>query len=167
MIGGTRILRPLVLALAARGEDVTVVARTQTALDELRREARGEVRALRCDYGDSLGFVALLERELPFAVAVAYMPGAPAASVRAVAASAEQIVHVLPSAFARPGIAGDELEAAAPAARGRTAQLLLGWTQQRRWHTPDQISVAALDLLDSGRPEGVLGLTRPWDDRPT
>ncbi|KQZ85171.1 hypothetical protein ASD56_02045 [Microbacterium sp. Root166] len=43
----------------------------------------------------------------------------------------------------------------------------LGWTagSEHRWHTPEEVSEAALTALDDGDPR-TLGTVRPWSDRP-
>ncbi|MFE2374697.1 hypothetical protein [Streptomyces sp. NPDC059398] len=48
--------------------------------------------------------------------------------------------------------------------------LVLGWRAEEggtRWHTPEEISAAALELLDAPAPAAaVLGRVRPWAGRP-
>ncbi|NED87837.1 hypothetical protein G3I76_48120, partial [Streptomyces sp. SID11233] len=49
-------------------------------------------------------------------------------------------------------------------------RLVLGWHSASgvtRWHTPEDISAAALALLDAPAPaDAVLGEVRPWSARP-
>jgi hypothetical protein len=75
------------------------------------------------------------------------------------------IVELLTSRWADPSrgdVALDDLSS------GGTA-LLLGWSRlpsgASRWHSPTEISDAALEVLSTGRPRQ-LGAVRPWSDRP-
>ncbi|WP_204045090.1 hypothetical protein [Acrocarpospora phusangensis] len=86
-----------------------------------------------------------------------YMPFGDQAAWEAVRARAGRVVQVLTSAYAAPD--------APPAPLADQPRLLLGWHPSKRWHTPEEISAAALRLTGHGDAD-VLGVTRPWDDRP-
>lgn len=158
VVGATRILRPAVLALAADGEGVVAVSRTAADLDVLAAEVAGvvPVPADALDV-DGLG-AALTELRLRPTAGLCYLPGADAAVRRRLAALVDgPLVQLVPSAWAAPD--------AQPQDVGGPA-LQLGWTgEPARWHTSDEVSAAALDVLRDGR-DAVLGRVRPWDERP-
>ena len=74
------------------------------------------------------------------------------------AATAGRCVLVRPSAAADPHTGAGIVPA---------DTLQLGWTEDapHRWHTPDEVSIAALAVLADGEPR-TLGTVRPWSDRP-
>ncbi len=79
-------------------------------------------------------------------------------------------VLVLTSAAADPALVGADfdLRALPPAPAPAWRRLILGWVQDgsvARWHTPEEISAAAVRVLDSGFEE-MLGAVRPWHRRP-
>jgi hypothetical protein len=177
VVGGTRILRPAVGVLAAGGQEVSVVARTAAdlALLELEPAVQGRVHGLPVDHGDAGALAAALDRAIaargPFAAALVYMPSAPPAAWQAVAARTDggRRIAILTSAHGAPGSTTATRRAAAAADAG-TGVLLLGWAVEDgvpRWHTPEEISGAALQMLPvSGLAEAVLGTVEPWSERP-
>ena len=78
-------------------------------------------------------------------------------------------IAVLTSAHGAPG-SSTAARRAAVAADAGTGVLLLGWALEdgvARWHTPEEISGGALQLLPvPGLAEAVLGTLEPWSDRP-
>jgi hypothetical protein len=177
VVGGTRILRPAVGVLAAGGQLLSVVARTGADLDLLALEpsVHGRVHGVPVDHGDAGALAAALDGSIaargPFAAALVYMPSAPPASWRVLAertAGARRIA-VLTSAHGAPGSTTATRRAAVAADAG-TGVLLLGWAVEdgvARWHTPEEISGGALQLLPvPGLAEAVLGTVEPWSDRP-
>ncbi|WP_157520726.1 hypothetical protein [Herbidospora daliensis] len=92
-----------------------------------------------------------------FDLALVYMPFGDQAAWDVVDARADRVVQVLTSVYAAPD--GPE-----PPLPGRP-RLILGWHPSGRWHTPEEVSTAALALAESGD-DAVLGVTRPWGDRP-
>lgn len=196
VVGGTAILRPAVDTLLAGGRRVAVLSRSRERLQRLPPTVLGVLADL-----DEPAALARALRDVPRSQAcLAYLPGAGAAAAAAVrtvpavpwalgvlrAAVAGPLVAVLTSAAAAPPV---EASAVPPQLRQRLEQdgapagdlrvLVLGWTASRpgvppRWHTPAEISRAALDCLDGpdcldcldGRGPRVLGVLRPWADRP-
>jgi hypothetical protein len=161
VIGGTGILGPAAAALGRAGTPVTVVA---------RRAAGPHAAAV--DATDAAALARALDGAIaargPFAAALAYAPFAPAASLRAVAARVPgTLVHVLTSRWGAPGTDPATRDAWAPDGAGITRRLTLGWAPGPRWHTPDEVSAAALAALRGDAPaEAVLGALRPWEGRP-
>lgn len=53
----------------------------------------------------------------------------------------------------------------------RSVRLVLGWTSEGRWHTPSEVSAAAIATLDAAEGHqgstSVLGQLRPWSTRPS
>ncbi|MFF7331854.1 hypothetical protein [Streptomyces sp. NPDC008150] len=186
VVGATRILRPAVRTLAARGARVTAVARDAAALDVLAREHEGRVRPLAADVTTADLGARLRRAAGPdgFSGAVVYAPTAPARTVVDVLRPLlprGPLVLLLTSEWAAPAPHGHARPAGPtawtpdllpPALRARPAcrPLVLGWrrrTDGARWHTPEEISAAALELLDTDAgTSAVLGTVRPWADRP-
>jgi NAD(P)-dependent dehydrogenase (short-subunit alcohol dehydrogenase family) len=179
VVGGTGILRPAALALAARGHTVTVVARRPGPLEALAAEVAplaGSVHPQPADWHDPDA----LERAVgdataargPFDLGLLYLSDAPDESLRRLAARARpaRVVHVLVSRHGAPGLGPAERERAAVAGTQASCRVLLGWDAsgaQPRWHTPEEVSRAALAAADALAGEVVLGTVRPWSQRPT
>lgn len=161
VVGATRILRPALDELRAGGDRVYGLARGAAALGKL-----DGVQPVAADV-TSVSSVRAALRELPrFDAALVYAPAAAAGVLQRFAMQTDgPLVELFTSRWADPAnrFTGDP--AALPSVG---VQLLLGWTSDgasTRWHTPAEISRAALDVLASGRP-AVLGAVRPWAARP-
>jgi hypothetical protein len=146
------------------GVPVTVVARGA------RDDARAGLHGAPVDVRDAAAFAATLDGAIAargeIGLALAYLPWAPAEAQRALAARVPGLlVHVLTSEWAAPGRTRAERDAWAPDGAGATRRLTLGW-HAGRWHTPAEVSAAALALARGGAPEATLGTLRPWSDRP-
>lgn len=146
MIGATGILAPAAASLTARGETVVAVS---------RHGADGSIAA---DARDAPALSAALDG-IAWDEAVLYGPALSDASLAWVRASSPgRCVLVRTSAAADP-------------ARGILVvphdTLQLGWTttEPHRWHSPDEVSAAALEVLGDGAAR-TLGTVRPWSDRP-
>lgn len=148
VIGGTGILAPAARALAEAGATTTAGARG-------RRAAPTGVELLVMD--GRVGFDADGRR---WDQAIVYLPAVTAQTLTLVReAVSSRLVEVRPSAAADPARGDFALEADV---------LQLGWAEEggeRRWHSPDEVSAAALQVLADGDGR-VLGLVRPWGDRP-
>jgi hypothetical protein len=160
VVGGTGILKPAALALRRSGLPVTVVA----------RGAQGEGAAA-VDATDTTMLMAALDAAVAergeFTMALVYAPFAPAASLAAIAQRVPGVlVHVLTSRWAAPDANPEERDAWAPDGPGVTKRLLLGWAPGPRWHTPEEVSAAALAAAHGAEAERTLGATRPWGERP-
>lgn len=151
VVGASGILAPAASALVARGARVTGISRS--------RPVPSGVVPLRLDAHDF--------RELDHALAEARWD---VALVYEPAVTAETLHRIVSAVDGRTVLV--RTSAAADPARGEPAPvrntLLLGWTRSAsgiRWHTPQEVSDAALDVLDDGSFR-VLGAVRPWADRP-
>ncbi len=145
VVGATRILAAALLTLRARGVSVLGVARSG-----------GDLNA----DGTSSAFVSLLPASL--SGALLYGPAVSTASVLGLLARCDgPVVHVLTSASSDPSV---DL----PPAPTGVRRLFLGWRAcDRSWHTPEEVSAAALAVYDGELADGsVLGVVRPWSDRP-
>ncbi|EGJ73051.1 hypothetical protein STTU_0262 [Streptomyces sp. Tu6071] len=169
------MLRPSVRALVARGTAVTAVARDGRALAKLAAECGPLVRALAADAG-APGFARALRDaggRGGFTGALVYTPALPVPRAKDLLGGTR--VLILPSAWAAPDAAGPSGASAwtpddLPAETAGSRRLVLGWhaaAGASRWHTPEEISAAALALLDApARTDAVLGAVRPWSARP-
>ncbi|MGC5395231.1 hypothetical protein ACPXCP_05695 [Streptomyces sp. DT20] len=182
VVGATRILRPAVRALAARGCAVTAVARSEDGLRRLVAETPGRVGPLAADV-TTPGFGDVLHRATErsgLTGALVYAPSGTPAAIEALTRDLVvrgPVVLLLTSEWAAPeSFAGqaapwtpDSLPASSCPARD-CRRLVLGWNRDAggaRWHTPQEISAAALDLLGApAEQDSVLGTFRPWEERP-
>ncbi|MGY0021553.1 hypothetical protein ACVHNB_21655 [Streptomyces sp. YJ-C3] len=181
IVGATRILRPAVTALSERAVSVTAVARSAAGLRELADEHPGRVIPLAAD-ATAHGFGSVLRsaaERAPLTGAVVYAPAVPPGTLAELVGSvvAGPVVVLATSECAAPAESGTDAGEWTPndlpaAARSGTASrlLVLGWHAggaATRWHTPREISAAALALLDAPTDrDTVLGTVRPWSSRP-
>ncbi|WP_367048401.1 hypothetical protein [Streptomyces sp. Je 1-332] len=164
---------------------MTAVARSAPDLRELADEQAGRVTPLAADVTTD-AFGAELRRaaeQAPLTGALVYAsampPGTLAELVRPVVAG--PVVLLVTSEWAAPSHTNTDSEAwlpnvlSAAASSGAVSRLLvLGWHghgrghgHTARWHTPQEISAAALALLDApADQDAVLGRVRPWASRP-
>lgn len=182
VVGATRILRPAVTALAARGCAVTAVARSEDGLRRLVAETPGRVGPLVADV-TTPGFGGVLHRATDRSGLTGALVYAPSGTPEALEALTRDlvvsgpVVLVLTSGWAAPEASAeragpwtpDSLPASSRPAPG-CRRLVLGWHRDAggvRWHTPQEISAAALDLLGApAEQDSVLGTVRPWEERP-
>ena len=153
VVGATGILRPAVVALAARGDDVTGVGRGVAGIPD-------GVRALAVDARDRDALAATLGGR-NWDRAIVYRNVVRAESLPEIELRVEgRLVLVRTSGAADP-VRGEPSQ--------RPGVLQLGWTGDgaggTRWHTPEEISAAALEVFDDGQYR-MLGVVRPWDERP-
>ncbi len=168
VIGGTGILSPAVRVLVDRGSRVSVVSRSghgvPAGADAVVADVT-EVAALAAALDLAIG-----ERG-PLGLALAYQPFAPAGAWTVLASRVcGPLVALLTSGHAAPR------DAPAPPLPEGIAQgaevwhLLLGWCPPEaglpaRWHTPREISAAALDVagtaLSTASPEAAAEVTTP------
>ncbi|MFE6886868.1 hypothetical protein [Streptomyces sp. NPDC057694] len=181
VVGATRILRPAVTALSERAVSVTAVARSAADLRELADEYPDLVTPLVADVtAPDVGAVlrAAAERA-PLTGAVVYAPAVPPGALADLVGAVVPgpVVVLATSEWAVPTEPGTDAgewtpnDLPAQARSGVAARMLvLGWhegEQAARWHTPDEISAAALALLDAPVDRNaVLGTVRPWSSRP-
>lgn len=149
IVGASGILAPAAATLVARGAEVTGISLTRAmprGVDALHVDGRS-TDALRAALGDRRWMQAIV-----------YLPAVSEESQAVIADAVDgRVVQVRTSAAADP--ARGEL-------RLDDDVLQLGWTPPPvRWHTPAEVSDAALRVLETGVGE-VLGVVRPWTDRP-
>lgn len=160
---------------------MTAVARSVRDLRELADEHTGRVTPLAVDVtADAFGaqLRGAAERA-PLTGALVYAPAAHPGTLAELVCPvvAGPVVLLVTSEGAAPSRTGTDsqvwpLNGLPTAARSEEASrlLVLGWHGQghmARWHTPQEISAAALALLDApaGR-DAALGRLRPWASRP-
>lgn len=154
------------LTLRRRGDEVVAVARGWDRLAELAAATGATPLAAdltRADLGPD---------EVPAVdAAIVYRPAVAPAALRLLAGRARTGgVLVLTSATADPAAVGAEfsLRELPPPPGPAWRRLVLGWADDGpdpRWHTAEEISAAAVRVLDSGQ-DAVLGALRPWHRRP-
>ncbi len=163
IVGATGVLRPAVLACVARGWTVVALARDQGRLDDLVAEVGGNVATAAVDVYNAAALTAVLASgSLRSDDAILYLAADDderenAAADRLSTAARGTVVRILTSRWAPtpPATAGRW-----PTAAGRR-HLLLGVAEAHgdapgRWHTPEEISAAALHVLIT-RSDLVLG----------
>lgn len=165
-MGATRVLRPAVEELIADGSEVVAVARSRRDLVEAKSQVGPSFDSLAVDYLDLAALAALADFGA-FDAALIYAPGATTAAMQLFRNVVKgPIVEILGSQAAgeHPDapFSLDQIPVRYP---DRWNALVLGWTADYRWHSPEQISQAALNALRM-RANGQLGLLRPWADRP-
>lgn len=177
VVGATGILRPAALRLLARGDTVVAVARGRMRLTVLEAEGGRRVEVVPVDVTRDAAVASAVTSGStlaePLDAAIVYAPRPPADTFeRVLGRVTGPVVRILTSAQGEPRRAdGDEPSAwpwAQEPRRSGERRLLLGWTgsaEAPRWHTADEVSAAALDVLDRGA-DTVLGRLRPWADRP-
>jgi hypothetical protein len=146
VLGATGILAPAASLLAARGDHVIGVSRG------------GGGGTVAVDATDAAALATALA-DLSWDDAVVYARTVSTDSLAFVRTSTPgRCVVVRGSAAADP-------ELGALVVPPDTLQL--GWTidEPHRWHTPGEVSDAALQVLSDGLP-ATLGTVRPWSDRP-
>ncbi|WP_435748944.1 hypothetical protein [Microbacterium sp. PMB16] len=152
VVGASGILAPAASALVERGAEVTGISR--------RRHSPAGVNGLHVDAHDLPALDAALGAAR-WTAAIVYEPAVTALSLPRIQAAIDgHVVLVRTSAAADP--ANDDEPAPA------SGVLLLGWVDDgasTRWHTPREVSDAALEVLADGEPR-ILGTVRPWEHRP-
>lgn len=167
VVGATRILRPAVIQLIAEGRTVVGLARTEAHLIDLRSELGEQFSYIAADYLDKTLLTEKMRSCSPFDSALVYAGNAPDAVVRIVS---EYVtgpgVEILTSeAAAKDPDLPFSTDIIAPRLPDHWNALVLGWTADRKWHSPHRISDAAIAALRL-RVSGQLGHLRPWSDRP-
>ncbi len=152
VVGATGILRPAAATLAAEGHRVTGVARDASTLP-------AGVAGLAADATDAFALASALGDDT-WDRAIVYCPTTSAQSLSVLhSAVTGSVVRVRTSDAAAPGSPDPLVE---------PDVLLLGWestAQGSRWHTPAEVSAAALDVFETGQSR-MLGVVTPWSDRP-
>jgi hypothetical protein len=174
----TGALGPAALALAARGYAVTALARDRPALARLAEGAGPGLCPLAADFADPALAELLGGAEQVFGRftgALLYCPGASSRAVQLLyeRTAGPRTVRLLTSAWAEPPAdRPTALPRRPPRNPAGVRTLLLGWHvlpdgRGTRWHSPQELSDAALELFDaSGVETQNLGEVRPWTDRP-
>jgi len=163
VVGATGALRPAAIDLATAGDTVVALARDTARLGQLVAASDGHVIPVPVDYRDSELLGRALRASEPLDQALIYAPTAAPGVITLIGAHVRgTVVHVCTSEAGRPGIDP-------PVDDGRDLQLLLGWARTgsgtSRWHTAEEISTAALQVLRTRRGQ-TLGHIRPWSARP-
>jgi hypothetical protein len=162
VIGASGILAPLVAALAVEGRAITAVGRRAQRLP-----GPPLAEPLASDTTTAAGAAAVAANG-PYEAAVMYRPAVAAETLTVLlAAVSGRAVIVLPRSAADPETGHDPAHLGG-ALRPRPADglLVLGWrTDPPRWHSPEEVSRAAAQVLACGE-DAVLGALRPWSERP-
>lgn len=167
VVGATGVLRPAVEHLLGDGWTVLAAARGAARLAGLS----ARVLPVPLDVTEP-GSVSVALAQHRVDAAVLYVPMAPDAVrhllARYLADVPGPVVEILTSRWAATTDAAEsppDMHTLTPAPLG--TPVLLGWVgAERRWHTPAEISAAALHAFRSGQP-AILGVVRPWSGRPS
>ncbi len=168
----TGMLEPAARTLLERGDRVLVVGRSAERVHAAFGAPAGLLVA-EADWTDEAALARALSAHPPPDAALLYLPEL-ASDAGAAVRSAAAGVELLPSAYAGPADDGAALRRWRQAHPG-LRPLVLGWhaptarENEARWHTPREISTAAVSALDgpdqaSSAP--TLGAVRPWTQHP-
>ena len=167
IVGATKILRPAVTELLRDGSKVMGFARTKSDLDTLKAQSGSGFDFVAVDYTD-VAALASVARTLPkIDAALIYAPGASVESSLIFRDLVDgPVVEILGSSAARENpdlpFTADQI---IPTGNQPWITLVLGWTVDKKWHSAEQISQRAIEVLKS-EVNGTLGALRPWTDRP-
>ncbi len=173
VIGGTGMLRGVVIALAREGP-VSVVARTRHDIEVLARDAETVV-PVSVDYRRTRDLEAALAAAAaargPFSTAVAWIHAdAPDAALAAARTVRGPFFHVLSSAAADPSRPEPGRRARFEAVPGITYhEVILGFVREggrSRWLHNSEIARGVLDAVAAAAPRAVVGTVEPWSERP-
>jgi hypothetical protein len=169
VIGGTGMLRGVVLALAREGT-VSVVARTRPDIEVLARDAHA-VFPVSVDYRRTGDLEAALAERAPFTTAVAWIHSdAPEAALVAARFVRGPFFHVLSSAEADPSRPDSGRRARFEGIPGITYhEVILGFVRESgrsRWLANSEIARGVLDAVAAARPRVTVGTVEPWSERP-
>lgn len=174
--GASGTLRPAAASLLARGDEVLALGRSRARLRAALGDAPG-LCTVAADWTDPSSLRAALDGVAVPAASLLYLPGAGEADGTLLRRAASGPgVELLTSSHSDPADAGRAL-ARRRAEAPHLIHLLLGWHGDdagapTRWHTPEEISTAAVEALDaaargrSGSDTVTLGELRPWSRRP-
>jgi NAD(P)-dependent dehydrogenase (short-subunit alcohol dehydrogenase family) len=172
VIGGSGMLAGLVMSLAQRGRQVTVIARGTARLQRLAGR-HPNIRPLSLDYTDDPAFDAAVRSLGPIPRCVAWMhDDGKNRALRIARQVSDVYCEVLGSASADPA----KLERLAewrvlfePLQAPQLRLAVLGFVMeggQSRWLTNDEISAGVLRALESADPVTIVGTVTPWSTRP-
>lgn len=187
VVGGTGMLRKVCRHLAGEGtgegtgHEVTVIARSHARLNDLVRSAaplRGRIHPLPLDYRDTqalaLGLRAARQARGPIELAVCWIRSDATEALLTVADQIggvrppARLIHVLGSAAADPSslLEGSALpEGPDPVVR----RVVLGFVRGprgSRWLADEEIAAGVIRAIEGGERESVVGVVRPWEERP-
>lgn len=184
VVGGTGMLREVVLHLAAEGNRVSVIARRTTGLRGLELEASrlsGSVNPISLDYRNS----AKLREELakgdslygPASLAICWIHSEAVEAPFVVAG----VISRGPSCCRFFEILGSAASQLARLGRDRSSefrhfpnllyrQIILGFVIEpggSRWLSHEEISEGVLNAVRSDRELSIVGIVEPWSARPS
>ncbi|MEW6050419.1 MAG: short-chain dehydrogenase [Candidatus Zixiibacteriota bacterium] len=184
VVGGTGMLRKVVLHFARQGCWVSVVARTSESMTQLLAESRaatGQIDPIIVDYSNEsalrLALADAVAARGPFRLAVIWIHSD---SPRALVVVAEtlgaqgsecNLFHIMGSCAADPSKHADQ---SALLFAGRTRltyhSIVLGFKTdgvRSRWLTDEEICDGVIHAIETDAAEHVVGTVRPWSKRPS
>ena len=176
VVGGTGMLRGVVVDLARRGHQVSVVARGGERLASLERDGCGRVHGLPQDWHDTSALERAVaesaSRHGPISLAVVWIhssaPEGPVAVARAMAPPCRYL-HVLGSSAADPSRPDTGRRARFEELGLEYREVVLGFVVddgRSRWLTNVEIAAGVLRAVDSDLLRSVVGVVEPWSARP-
>jgi len=185
VVGGTGMLREVVLRLAAQGYVVSVVARDAARLAALATEVPSRINPIAIDYSDNKGLAASLTESIdrfgPLTLAILWLrPGAPG-TLDTIARMADEgagegasgrcrFFRILGSAAADPALQRSGNGSRFRAMEGLDyREIILGFRIEEagaRWNTNAEIAAGVIRAVDNNLDDFVIGVVRPWDKRP-
>jgi len=185
VVGGTGMLRKVVVWLSGNGYAVSVIARDRQKLEVLTDLAPGRLHAVPVNYADDAALtdelIQSIRRFGPLSLAVLWIrPGAPNA-LNTIATIADQeggegsdrrcrLFRILGSSAADPALKRSDKGGRYRAMEGlRYREITLGFRVHRdtaRWNTNDEIAAGVIHAIRHDIEDHVIGVVRPWEMRP-
>ena len=188
VVGGTGMLRDVVLHLAGKGDTVSVIARRAAPLSALVRggaDRPGRINPLSLDYADD----GLLRQEIlgaiaaygPLSTVVTWIRPEARNALKTIAACAAagageaapgrcRLFRVLGSAAADPAVQRKGGGAQFRAMEGLLyREVILGFRIEAgssRWNTSEEIGAGVIEEIERDSPDHVVGVVRPWEMNP-
>jgi hypothetical protein len=182
VVGGTGMLKDVVLYLTRHNQTVSVIGRDQNKFNRLQENKgeHGTINQIRLDYTDLKNLeeklLTCISENGPIGTAICWIhstsPEAPFVIARILNEKCEGAAyfHLLGSAYysPAPSIKNSD-EKFKEFDRIRYKKILLGFISDgnnSRWLTDDEISHGVIDAINMDEEEFIIGKIEPWSDHP-
>lgn len=180
IVGGTGMLKGVVLELAAKGAHITLLSRNRTKMENLAGQMdnpSGRIHFIEADYRDTDTLRSKIGQNMhyfgPFDAVIGWIHSQGYhAHLEIAELTAHPDMHyyqVLGSMSRDPHAAPDKVAAQMEAKTMHYHQLVLGFIVENgnsRWLTNDEIREGIMEGIELNKPEHIIGVVEPWDARP-